>query len=585
MLPALRKTIVISILVFLLMQFMLPSRALAASNFLNTNPDVVNNLHNKTQVALIEVSATILCQLIGIDIINPAVPCLGVDPLTSKIGYQKYPDGENRPRIGGAIGATINMIGMTYAIPVHTGDYVSYVASSFGIIKPAYAQETGFNNLSALLDLWKRFRDLSYMAFVLIFVIIGLGIMLRVKLDPKAVMSLQNQIPKVIVSIVLITFSYAIAGFLVDMMWVTTYTGINLISGNTTCTDGTTLAEKATLNLMETPLRYVDRVIICPFKSIVGFDKHGLDKIAANVSQTVGDIITDVLFSLMGLNDVAESPCKAISPSTWGNCITKAFFGIISWLVGVVAKLIIGIAILVQLVRIWFALIKNYIYIILYTLLSPFYILLGLFPGSAFGFTAWIRRIVFALSVFPVTVFLFVIAAVLATDPRINNPMMGSGESFSPPLVGNPGIHDNMGILIALGVILLAPEVINMMRDLMKTPPSKYAAAIPSAIGVGQSVATAPISKSWGSLTARDSSGQARGPIAFAVDNAVGNITRKAVDKLGTGRIGQFVNTWRDRRYGYIDAEAAARAKAKEDAEAAARAKEEAKAKENEGAT
>ena len=54
---------------------------------LNTNSDVPENSHTRTQVMLIDLSAALICQLSGIDVINPDKGCLGIDPVTNKIGY------------------------------------------------------------------------------------------------------------------------------------------------------------------------------------------------------------------------------------------------------------------------------------------------------------------------------------------------------------------------------------------------------------------------------------------------------------------------------------------------------------------
>ena len=86
---------------------------------------------------------------------------------------------------------------------------------------------TGFDGLKPLLPLWTVFRNIVYILFVLVFVIIGVAIMLRLKIDPRTVMTIQNQIPKLIIGILLVTFSFSIAGFLIDIM----YTSIYLIGG------------------------------------------------------------------------------------------------------------------------------------------------------------------------------------------------------------------------------------------------------------------------------------------------------------------------------------------------------------------
>ncbi len=483
MLPAFfRKTILVILSIVLFFGVVISPSHAATS--LNTNPDVPNTFHNKTQVVLIELSSALMCQLVGIDIINPTQSCLGVDTTTDKIGYLSS---SSRPRVGGALGTLTNMISMTYKLPVKTTDYTSYLASNFGIVKPVYAQSTGFDKLSALMNIWQKVRDLVYLGFVVIFVILGFGVMLRVKLDARTVMTIQNQIPKIILYLILITFSYAIAGLLIDAMWVVTYTGINIISDEVPpCREGGSLATVATNNLMNTPFRFLNQTLTCVLNGEIG-----INDIAGKVGQTVGDIVTTMLFSVLGIDP--DTSCGITNPK---GCI-HAF---LSFLVGVVASLAIVIAILVQLFRLWLNLLKSYLFTILYTIMGPIWILAGLMPGNTnFGFSAWVRRMLFGLSIYPATILLLLLATVLVSDPNISNPNINN--TFVPPLIANPAIPNNMGFLIALGVILLAPQVIEMMREVFKAPPSKYAPAIFQALGTGLRPATAVPRTSWKHLT------------------------------------------------------------------------------------
>jgi len=45
-------------------------------------------------------------------------------------------------------------------------------------------------------------------------------IMFRVRISPQTVITVQSALPKIIFTLILITFSYAIAGFLIDLMYV-----------------------------------------------------------------------------------------------------------------------------------------------------------------------------------------------------------------------------------------------------------------------------------------------------------------------------------------------------------------------------
>lgn len=97
----------------------------ASQNYLNTNPDVPQNLHAYTQSVFISIASAISCGLTGIDPTNPANRCLGIDPKTNKIGFVEGG--------GGVIGMTGQLISMTFYIPISTHDYGSYIAGSFGI--------------------------------------------------------------------------------------------------------------------------------------------------------------------------------------------------------------------------------------------------------------------------------------------------------------------------------------------------------------------------------------------------------------------------------------------------------------------
>ena len=540
MFPAYIKKILLVFIGVVLVLGIIPSTSFASTS-LNTNPDVPNTLHNRTQVVLIELSSALMCQLIGVDVINPTQNCLGIDRTTNKIGFVKSEYGA--PLKGAVMGMT-NLIAKTYNIPVNTNDYVKYVASGFSIIKPAYAQTTGFDNLSALISLWKKVRDLTYLGFVLMFVLIGLGVMLRVKLDPRTVMTIQNQIPKAVVYLLLITFSYAIAGLLVDGMWVATFTGVNIITDGITCTDGVTLTQKGTVNLLDNPIHYVNRTLGCPFDAGgAEVNRSTVFRLGQVVGNTLGEIVSTTILSVFG--DFNNMRCAWTDSSTYGNCIKLGFQEVVSWIIGFIMMLAIIVAVFVQLIRVWINLLKAYLQIILYTILGPIWILAGIIPNNQnFGFMVWVRKMLASLAIFPITIYLFLVAVVLASDQSIQSPDIGAGQVFLPPMVGNPNIADNMGFLLALGIILITPEVVNMTREMFKTSPSKYAPAAMAALGAGMGSAMSPMKKGWGALNARDQTGGAKGLLAHAQDRFTGNATR------GLARKWDFTaQTW-NKRFG-----------------------------------
>jgi hypothetical protein len=427
----------------------------------NTNADVPNNLHNWTQTVMIETMSALTCQIAGIDPINPKQPCLGADQKTGKIGFLPS------PQTGGAIGFMGNMISVLYTPPLHTSDYFQYLASNFGIDKKAYAQTgTGFDSLKPLMNIWVAFRNIVYLILVIIFVAIGLAIMLRVKIDPRTVMTIQNQIPKIIVGILAVTFSFAIAGFLIDIMWVMIYLIYNVITQ--AAGSGYEVIKAAGLE-GGTPF------------GVIGANNSWsiLWEAAFGIGKTI--------VNMLGLDSVIHNGTN--STGFWpglGYGFATVFLGIVSGLLGIIggliAYIIIAVALLVALFKIWLSLIKAYAFILLDVVIAPFYIIGGVIPGSPISIGGWLKDIGANLLAFPVTIAMFMFAIVF-------KDIFGkatTGQYFFPPLVGNsadmpPSL---VGAFISLGIILITPNVTNMLKQMLKAPKTNFGAGIGSGTAV-----------------------------------------------------------------------------------------------------
>lgn len=493
----------------------------------NNNPDVPQNLHTWTQNVMVEVMSSLSCQLTGVDPITKDHKCLGVDQKTGKIGFVEQG--------GGAIVVVGNLIAQTYKPPLHTTDYFAYLGQNFGFAKKAHAQGVGFNSLSPLAGLWTAFRNIVYLLFVIVFVVIGFAIMLRVKIDPRTVMSVENQIPKIIIGLVMVTFSFAIAGLVIDMMYVSMYVvygvvssipGVHVTELNPVTMQGTTPmgavggigsplskggvnglvngVALSTSGVIKEMLGISDEIIpikdffhidvgLAPpsistpvikfptFTPVTTFDWmiHVASLIGAI---TMGGRVGQILDSIPVL---AAIPSIAVVPLTF----IAEELAVRQALPFLIPYLILFIAVLYALIRLWFQLIIAYVYFLLDVVLAPFWILGGLFPGSPIGFGPWMREILANLSAFPVAIGLFLIGKVFydmfGTTPA-------TGQFFVPPLIGNAAQPNYIGSLIAIGIILLTPQVVNITRDLFKPPPFKYSAGIGQALGVGAGFANIP---------------------------------------------------------------------------------------------
>ncbi len=440
----------------------------------NVNPDVVYNQHTRSQVLLIETMNAIACQIAGIDIIDPEKGCLGIDPQTRKIGYVKPHDAEGRMVLGGAMGSMTNMVAQLYNPPASSTNYIAHLQGNFGLVKDANAQVSsgeGFSRFTNLLDLFVFTRNFAYLVLLIFFVVIGMAIMLRVHIDPRTVMTVQNQIPKIIIAIITITFSYAIVGLLIDTMWVTTYFAINAVTKDRDCDNqgGKTLNEAVTNSLLDNPIGFVTNILGDETGCLGKFD--GITGLSKNVATTFGDAISrTVLATIFQADERLDSNCSAWKPWTYGDCGKEAGFSVIKFLVSFAAFFIILIALLIALMKTWFMLIKAYIKVIINVILAPLWIVMGLMPGSSLGFGSWFKNTLAHLSVFPATALMLIMARVLATNIPASNPQ---DSVFIPPLLGNPNIPDNVNWLLAAGFIFMTPDMVTVLRDALKQPPSK----------------------------------------------------------------------------------------------------------------
>lgn len=493
--------------------------------------DVEQTPSTKYQTAFFGITSAVLCQITGVDLANPQKGCLIFNPETQKLGYSPQTS-DGRVQIGGLLGVSSQMIGLMYTQPASSTQYVGYLADNFGFTHTTHAQEEdvdardGFEGLSAILGLFIKMRDITYLLLVIVFIIVGVGIMLRLHLDPRTVMTIQNQIPKLIIGIVLITFSYSIAGFLFDMTWVATYFGINVITEDAACENpgNQSLTSVATTNLLNAPPSYVSD-LFSDAGCLGRFD--GISGIAWNVSTTISDILSRFITYMLGggegdnaqigneeANQSGSDACDGFFGIFGGNvaqCFELGVYNVIKWALGTIFFVILFVSLLIALFRVWFMMLRAYISILIAIILSPFWILIGMVPGGGYGFMQWLRHMVAHLAIFPVAAWMFTLASVIAGNEAANNP----DTSYLPPLIGNPNIGDNIAYLTAIGFLLLTPDLLNILRDTLKTPAGKYTGDIFGNAQKGSPTRLAtPLAQISGLTYGFGSIGQLRGMLA-----------------------------------------------------------------------
>lgn len=369
----------------------------------------------------------------------------------------------------GAIMIPGQFMAMLYSQPPASGvEYLAHIGRKLDLVPEVYAQGLGFEKMEVIMTIWQAFRNISYVFLVLIIVFMGFAIMFRLKISPQTVITIQSAIPKIVLSLLLITFSYAIVGFLIDLMYVVS----NLIISVFNNADpqitfeyylqmfgipGVPITDDAAL--------YATMLFIGAFPVLVGFL---------------------IMMIIVGL------------PSAVALATPLALLGI----GGLIILGIVAVIYLIALLRVTWSLLKAYINVVLALVFGPFLILAGAIPGSK-TVGSWFRNIIANLAVFPVTLTMVFLACYLVTKSII---LLLTENVFAQLIqcltaTGCPleekidliitiltplGIFTGLGtflifFFVGLGLILMTPKVTEMIKAFMAGQPFSYSSAIGAA--------------------------------------------------------------------------------------------------------
>ncbi|MFA6007297.1 MAG: hypothetical protein WC784_01455 [Candidatus Shapirobacteria bacterium] len=366
---------------------------------------------------------------------------------------------------GGAIGTMNNMIAALNTPPASGIEYIAQVKDSF-LGKPAYAQGTGFTGLQFLLPLWRGFRNVVYILSSIIFIVIGIMIMLRVKISPQAVVTVQSAIPKLITTLILVTFSYAIAGLVIDLCNLVEALVIAVLFS----VKGVPLTETlfpgwwggTGLPILSDIGNFFGIIVskgYFNFTNLSNPNLHTLELLTYRASP--GWFSTALLGGLLGsiiLGFFAGGLGNGLIGSA-GNTILdiigRGLGGVGGGIIGaILIPLILSIIVSIWLIKLYFGLIKCYVTIIFNIIFAPLRIAMGAFPNSKIGFTSWLLDVVANMAVFPVVgIFLVILNLVIDAVAQTN-----VGSSSLAPTVWAPSLISVSSLFGSTGGI--APSII-----------------------------------------------------------------------------------------------------------------------------
>ncbi len=363
---------------------------------------------------------------------------------------------------------------------------ISYTKGVFQKLQPVKSVKAqtndmgvGFQFLEVVQNMWVAVRNMAYILFVIAAIVLSFMVMFRVKISPQVVITIQSAIPKILIALVLVTFSYAIAGFLIDLMYVV----IGLIS-----------------------------IFAAPIVKAVPGSEYGDTSAAYVFSWLTNGPDGKGVFALVANYLTQFSKYFSFGLAIYIKDVLKGFGDILSVgvIVYIILLIIITIMTLVTSIKIVWKLTKACAQIFLLTIAAPLQITAGIIISNL-GFASWLKSFVSSLAVFVITGVLFLLAYIflllgienafpngfgagllrLITGSSIADAILGTtnqalSSSVQLPLLGLSNNSLVVGLIfmaVSFVVFTLIPKATEIVQGFITGKPFAYGSAIGEAFG------------------------------------------------------------------------------------------------------
>jgi len=330
--------------------------------------------------------------------------------------------------------------------------------------------KSGFRYLQDIkLDvLWSITRNIAYLFFVVVMIVIGFMIMFRSKIGGQILVSVGNSIPRLVVCLLLVTFSFAISGIMLDIGKMS----MNVINNQMreaqekVAGEGDAVEEIDVSNMINLSDRAIYELESTPFF---------LDKEQTEVTESVSekkwtgktsDLVSRFL-QKAGTAFILGSIRKAKTPFN----TVKNIFVTGVWEIPNLAQLLkLGVILLVVAYasfKLFLTIITSYAKIFVNVILAPLQIAVGAIPGNFNSVTNWFKTLAANILVFPTIVAILGFAQFLsvAIDPE-NFVFFGDQGIFLPEnLVSIKGVLIVGGYFFAASAPSLVKGLIKVEED------------------------------------------------------------------------------------------------------------------------
>ncbi|MCL4393027.1 hypothetical protein M1145_02710 [Patescibacteria group bacterium] len=338
----------------------------------------------------------------------------------------------------GALGDTTALMGYMYTEHPASGvGYFAYLGQKAGFINNTYAAGTsqvtsepvyGFSFLSPIEHLWAFSRDIAYLLLVIVIIATGLLIIIGGKVGQSQIpITFMSALPNIVAAVILIEFSYALGGFMIDIMNILLVLIFNIFSSGLQHLGNTGFPSAFSSN------SYIFHV----FGSLPGAISGGLQSARLNKLVTSGGLLGGLLNSLGNLAS------------------NKTFSGIIAFLIAII--------LLFTALKIFILLMKSYLQLLFLPIAAPFMFLFGAFPGQGKMIGKFFMGMAKAVLTFVIVYVVFLLIYYLQHGN--NGSPLSFGNGANVPLLGFSYFTSNGGtevvsVFISIALFVWIPKIV-----------------------------------------------------------------------------------------------------------------------------
>jgi hypothetical protein len=306
-----------------------------------------------------------------------------------------------------------------------------------------YAADSGYQELTkvGIDQIWSATRNITYVFFIVIMIVVGFMIMFRSKIGGQTLVTLGNTLPNVILALIGVTFSFAIAGLIIDVG------GLIML------------------------------ILVDIFKNVGGFEELVTLNSVGEISNVLApQALTGSLESFLGINlpntsflgllgmGSLASIIGSVIPVIGGPSIATFLLMLILLIIGTVGVFMVFITLL-----------KAYLGLLVNVIIGPFLIAISAIPGKQVSFINWIKSVFRNVLVYPISFAILnlpgLLYAVTTVDGELNLPgpdkltLGSSGDSLA-----NSDLVQLLGVMLFQILVLFIASKADKYAEVIVPP-------------------------------------------------------------------------------------------------------------------